>query len=730
MEEEEKKALFDNLSALDEDSMDEVEALSGIDTILAQSKPLTSTRHQDVSKEVTRGILDPQHSKNSLERTVSAPVHSSISFPVASPKALRLSGPLKIDLSCQPNNNTTYQEAAIDTMNNRGRPAKKRKRGHSLEQLPQSQQIFRGLSFYFFPDNDIARARSLRIRKAMEYGASWIKEWKDGITHIIVDQSLSYTDLLSYLKIDSLPPKIVLVNESYPSGCISFRFLVNPNQPHYQVNGYQEALKSRRSSAAAVSSVTSLQLKPEKKVQQHEETPLRTEDSSPEVASHSRPASSISSRAHHIAETPVPSIEYAADALSEAIDEARNTKDLVRISPHGLRLLTENEPLDIEDDELASKSTYPGDKSDDHCEEERRPQSRSNPSSDKSWQQNFSCMSKHDGKDVADNPNARTIEILQQMAIYYDQTKDHWRTMAYCKVIGQLKKQTQKIVTASQAIQIPCVGERLAAKIEEIVWTNKLRRLDNAKLEPNDEILQIFLKIYGVGFVQASKWVEQGHRTLTDLVRKAPLTRNQRIGIEHFDDFQARIPREEMQEHDKYVYDTVRKIDRSLQFTIGGSYRRGAATSGDVDFIVTKPDASIETIRTLMIDEVIPKLSAIGYLKVGLATTDKSNGSKWHGAATLPGCHLWRRIDFLFVPWDELGAALIYFTGNDIFNRSIRLLASKKGMRLNQRGLWKEVDRGANRRRITQGTLVEGKDEKKIFELLGVPWRPPEHRNC
>jgi DNA polymerase IV len=75
-----------------------------------------------------------------------------------------------------------------------------------------------------------------------------------------------------------------------------------------------------------------------------------------------------------------------------------------------------------------------------------------------------------------------------------------------------------------------------------------------------------------------------------------------------------------------------------------------------------------------------------------------------------------------------MGAALIYFTGNDIFNRSMRLLASKKGYRLNQRGLYKDVIRGKNREKITEGTLVESRDERKIFEILGVTWRPPEHR--
>jgi len=339
-------------------------------------------------------------------------------------------------------------------------------------------------------------------------------------------------------------------------------------------------------------------------------------------------------------------------------------------------------------------------------------------------------MQKHDGVDNDENPNRRTIEVLQEMANYYDRTNNHWRVTAYRRAVAALRKQKQKIMTAKEAFAIPFIGERLAAKIEEIVWTNRLRRLDNAKLEPNDEVLQLFLGIYGVGLAQASKWIEQGFRTIEELTQEAHLTKNQKVGIAHYEHFLARIPRSEMDKHAKFVREAVAIVDGAIEATIGGSYRRGAADSGDVDFIITKPDCSIEDLRTIINDTVIPRLFAGNYLQVGLAVTAKENGSKWHGAACLPGSKIWRRIDLLLVPWDEMGAALIYFTGNDIFNRSIRLLASKKGMRLNQRGLWRDVMRGRNRERINQGTLIEGRSERRIFEILGVTWRPPQHRIC
>ena len=51
-------------------------------------------------------------------------------------------------------------------------------------------------------------------------------------------------------------------------------------------------------------------------------------------------------------------------------------------------------------------------------------------SSKKSWQEGFTCMSKHDGKGKSTNPNAYTIEILQRMADYFELSRDQWRPMA------------------------------------------------------------------------------------------------------------------------------------------------------------------------------------------------------------------------------------------------------------------------------------------------------------
>ncbi|RMZ91776.1 hypothetical protein DV736_g973, partial [Chaetothyriales sp. CBS 134916] len=342
--------------------------------------------------------------------------------------------------------------------------------------------------------------------------------------------------------------------------------------------------------------------------------------------------------------------------------------------------------------------------------------------------QDFLCKEKNDGSST--NPNLQTMYILQQLAIYYERVGDKWRNLGYRKAVTALRYQQTPVRTKQDALLIRGIGESIADKIEEISTTGHLRKLEMAKADPHEQCLIIFMGIYGAGLKQARRWLSQGHRTLEGLLYNAELTPNQKIGVEHYEHFQARIPREEVRRHAAIVGEVLSSVDPGLQVIIGGSYRRGKADCGDIDLLITKADASLDHIRKLMTQFAIPELKKRGFLKAELSVSQShDNGSKWHGASVLPNSSAWRRLDMLYVPWDERGAAMIYFTGNDIFNRSVRLLASWRGMRLNQHGLYENVMRGRGRTKITEGKVLEGKDEKKIFELLGVPWRPPEHRN-
>ena len=45
----------------------------------------------------------------------------------------------------------------------------------------------------------------MRIRKVLEYGAIWAQVWRQDVTHIVVDDHVKHSDVLSHLDIKVLP---------------------------------------------------------------------------------------------------------------------------------------------------------------------------------------------------------------------------------------------------------------------------------------------------------------------------------------------------------------------------------------------------------------------------------------------------------------------------------------------------------------------------------------------
>ncbi|KAH0491296.1 hypothetical protein TgHK011_002733 [Trichoderma gracile] len=651
---------------------------------------------------------------------------------------------------------------------------------------PEEEQIFRGLSFFYVPDNDIAPARRLRINRAREFGAIWTRDLL-AATHVVVEKKLEWKDvdkmlLLARDKFEGREmPRVV--NEDYPLDCIQFRAIVDAGQRKYLLNGQPAAGAKESEPGAPIADIrveetsrtkataSSLPLKPAPRNKSKWDfvppkgTPSQTSESSLSgprtrnraggvVAVDSQPVVlDVEDGGETTKDMPRGGSEVQSriasknekDELSEYISMMQEYKDL---------------PLDMDEDEDAQSTTNGTEaqmdvnqqsESENDSPRQRRSTRKTRPASKMiAFEDRFAC-NRAGRKDAnQDNPNARTIEVLQKMNSYYERINDHWRTMAYRKAISILKQQTVRITTEEDAYRLPSIGRRLAQKIEEIVTTDKLKRLEYAEKEPSDHALQAFLGIYGVGNKVAEQWIAQGWRTLDDVRKHAKLTPSQRIGLEHYEDLNTRIPRSEVTALGEVVRRAAGRIDARVQVIVGGSYRRGAESSHDIDLIVTRPGTEAAGDLKPFLNKLIDRLERDGFLVARLASSRAGgDGSKWHGCCVLPETvkiknnndgqgesdaghrrPIWRRIDFLLVPEAELGAALIYFTGNDIFNRSMRLLASKKGMRLNQRGLYRDVLRGASRVKVTEGEVVERRDERRIFEILGVKWREPWERWC
>lgn len=217
-----KVALFKALYQLD-DPDDESEDISDISVMVRQSKTSSLS-----SCLVQQKPTCPSRMNYPIARTISAPLPLTSSN--APSKDTTQSSPILIV------NRSIHDQGAIkspvmlsrgfNTTSSKKAPTNKgkRKRGQSLEVISESQQIFKGLVFCrvfatyenlrffanilhadFIPSNDIAPSRRFRIRKALERGALWAREWRTGITHVIVDNNLDYQDVLTFLRLPSLP---------------------------------------------------------------------------------------------------------------------------------------------------------------------------------------------------------------------------------------------------------------------------------------------------------------------------------------------------------------------------------------------------------------------------------------------------------------------------------------------------------------------------------------------
>ena len=556
--------------------------------------------------------------------------------------------------------------------------ATKKKKGPVI---PVEKQIFRGLCFFFIPNKDDHPVRKMRMEYAEAHGGLRARVFGKEVTHIIVDEKIAADSAVKEFDDRAWPLKIPAVKINWLMESMNTKVLQNSASSRFWVDG-RTTTTIREAAPPVIQPVVAAP-------RDHMPMSIDTgrDDGDPGDVAQQEASKVPAGQASN------------SDELWKIIQEVQTQSEVP------LSFLAEDDSIEPDPD----------------CETAHVTATAEN--------KGFQCMKKNVGDKTG--PNAHTVSVLQKMATCHDQVNDEWRTRAYRMAIAALSKEPNFIQTREEALKLRGVGARLADKIEEIVASGSLRQLELTMSDPMLQLLRLFMGIYGAGRSQAHRWISQGHRSLEDLKKNAHLTPNQKIGIDHYDDFARRIPRGEVEQHASIVREAIQETDDELELVVGGSYRRGLADSGDIDILITKKSAGKELIRTLVLDVIVPNLTSSGFLKASLATgRSDEETSKWHGASALPGSPVWRRLDLLFVPGHETGAALIYWTGNDIFNRSIRLLASRKGMRLNQHGLFKDAMRGKGREKVTEGELVESKSEKEIFGHLGVPWRPPEHRHC
>ena len=257
---------------------------------------------------------------------------------------------------------------------------------------------------------------------------------------------------------------------------------------------------------------------------------------------------------------------------------------------------------------------------------------------------------------------------------------------------------------------IPGIGQAISEKIEELIKTGRLKYYETLKKKMPVDVTGL-TAIEGVG-PKAIKilWQKLGIRNLDDLEKAARAGRIRaipRFGAKSQEKILKGIALLKTSSGRRILGNilpwlstfeaTIRKFPNVARAVIAGSVRRRKETVGDIDILVVSAKPS-EVMKNFI------NLSEVAHV-YGSGPTK-----------TLVRLKNGLDADLRVVPEKSFGAALNYFTGSKEHNVALREIAIKRGMKLNEYGLF----RGKKMR--------AGGTESGLYKALGLRYIEPELR--
>ncbi len=280
------------------------------------------------------------------------------------------------------------------------------------------------------------------------------------------------------------------------------------------------------------------------------------------------------------------------------------------------------------------------------------------------------------------------------------------------EISGLAKNASDMLESGEDLTQLPGIGKDLAAKIEEIVRTEKLSILE--KLEKTLPAgLYDLMRIQGLGPRRVKALYDAlkikniaGLKKAVEAkkIRELPgfgakIEEGIAREIERVKRSEGRLRLDQAEDIAMPLLEALKKVKGVQKCVIAGSYRRAKETVRDIDILVTsEPDSKVMD-------------CFVHYEDVGKIV---SRGETRSTVITRSGA----QVDLRVVPEEDYGAALLYFTGSKAHNITIRKLAVAKGLKINEYGVFKKMD---NKR-------LAGKTEEDVYKKIGLSYIEPELR--
>lgn len=289
-----------------------------------------------------------------------------------------------------------------------------------------------------------------------------------------------------------------------------------------------------------------------------------------------------------------------------------------------------------------------------------------------------------------------------------------FRIRAYRRAAQNIEGFTRDVAETpkDELIKVPGIGQDLAGKIEEYVKTGRLQFYEDLKKEV-PEGLSTLLSVPSLGPKTAKLLFERlkikDIETLEQLAREHKLIglpgikekteENILKGIEMLKRGMERQPLGKVLPIANNILEHLRKNASVKELSLAGSLRRWKDTIKDIDILATSENPR----------EAMNAFVHLPHVKDVLA-----HGSTKSSIIIHEGL----QVDLRVVEEDSFGAALQYFTGSKSHNIRLREMAMKLGLKINEYGIFREKDE----------KKLGGKKEEDIYQILGLPYIPPELR--
>ncbi len=311
--------------------------------------------------------------------------------------------------------------------------------------------------------------------------------------------------------------------------------------------------------------------------------------------------------------------------------------------------------------------------------------------------------------------NDRVERALQEYAALLSIVSDDpFKPRAYEKAARAVGGYPDDVAELDErgVLAIPGVGKSIAAKVTEYLGTGSFEELDDLRAQVPGGVREM-TSIPGFGPKKAmAAYRELGIASVDELAAAAErgelaslkgfsrtTERNVLEGVGRLRASRGRVQVNEALEVAEDLLARLRSIPGVRRAAYAGSLRRMAETIGDVDLLVAS-DRPAAVMDAFVGFGMVARVLAHGETKSSIETTGGL------------------QVDLRVIAREAWGAAMIYFTGSKAHNIRIREMAVRKGLKLNEYGLF----------RAKTGKLLAAESEEIVYERLGLPYIEPTLR--